>query len=147
MSNYYIDAKINTEGSARGIDRGGAEEEHDLELQKRFKTLSELHNGDKPILILDVDNTMVYVRFFSEEMQVNDIVTYFGAESVSKNNGKVVEVRLTLSLDISHNTLIDKVGSEPQTTNCSRNIKRKTVYLSMKWRAERALDVRSAKWK
>eukprot|EP01084_Bolivina_argentea_P252080 423032_1 len=93
------------------------EEQHDIELQKRFKTFSELHNGDKAILILDVDNTMVYVRFFSEEMQIGDIVTYFASESVTKNNGKIGEVRLTLSLDISNNTLIDKLGSERMICN------------------------------
>lgn len=88
------------------------EEKHDIELQERFKRFSEIHNGDKPVLVLDVDNTMVYVRFFSEEMQIGDVVTYFASESVTKNNGKILQVRLTLSLEISNNTLIDKIGSE-----------------------------------
>ena len=88
------------------------EEEHDRFLQKRFERFAEVHNGDKPVLILDVDNTMVYARFFSEEMCIGDVVTYFSSESVHKNNGKVLEVRLTLRLEISDNVLIDKVGSE-----------------------------------
>lgn len=88
------------------------EEEHDRFLQKRFERFSEVHNGDKPVLILDVDNTMVYARFFSEEMCIGDVVTYFSSESVHKNNGKVLEVRLTLRLEVSDNVLIDKVGSE-----------------------------------
>ena len=50
------------------------EEEHDRFLQERFQRFSQLHNGEKPVLILDVDNTMVYARFFSEEMSIGDVV-------------------------------------------------------------------------
>merc|ERR1712228_607207 len=74
-------------------------EAHDIELQERFERFCSIHNGKKPVLVLDVDNTMVYVRFFSEEMQIGDIVTYFSSESVQKNNGKVTEIRLTLNLE------------------------------------------------
>eukprot|EP01083_Nonionella_stella_P174067 602352_1 len=80
--------------------------------QKRFESFANKHNGDKPLLILDVDNTLLYVRFFSEELRINDICTYFSSPSVQKNNSKVIKIRLTLSLSIQNNTIIDRIHKE-----------------------------------
>ena len=71
-----------------------------------------MHNGEKPLLILDVDNTMLFARFFSDEMRINDIVTYFGEQNVDKNNAKIVKLQMTLHLEIMNGALIDKLGAE-----------------------------------
>eukprot|EP01084_Bolivina_argentea_P127052 224775_1 len=85
---------------------------NEMVLQKRFESFTKKHNGDKPLLILDVDNTILYVRFFSEELRINDICTYFSSPSVKKNNSKVIKIRLTLSLSIQNNTIIDLMDKE-----------------------------------
>eukprot|EP01083_Nonionella_stella_P269176 910479_1 len=85
---------------------------NEMVLQKRFESFTKKHNGDKPLLILDVDNTILYVRFFSEELRINDICTYFSSPSVQKNNSKVIKIRLTLSLSIQNNTIIDRIHKE-----------------------------------
>ena len=67
------------------------EEKNDIELQNRFKSFVSKHNGNKPVLALDVDNTLIYVRFFSEEMKIDDVCTYFGVDQVEKNNSKILK--------------------------------------------------------
>ena len=80
--------------------------------QDRFDEFVETHNGDKPLLILDVDNTLLYARFFSEEMKIGDIVTYFGDEFVSRDNSKVLKLQLKLHININDCALIDRLGTE-----------------------------------
>lgn len=87
-------------------------EKHETFIQERFDKFSNIHNGEKPLLILDIDNTMLYARFFSDEMRINDIVTYFDNKYVVKNNAKVIEIQKTLNLEIIDGTLIDKIGKE-----------------------------------
>eukprot|EP01084_Bolivina_argentea_P310952 538179_1 len=84
---------------------------NDILVQQRFEKFCTTHNGNKPLLILDVDNTMLYVRFFSDEMRINDTVTYFG-DSHFRNNGKVLKLQKTLHLEIINGQLIDKLGQE-----------------------------------
>eukprot|EP01084_Bolivina_argentea_P224525 379642_1 len=49
------------------------EAKYDIAIQERFKEFTLKHNGNKPLLILDVDNTLIYVRFFAEELRINDL--------------------------------------------------------------------------
>ena len=85
---------------------------HDISAQQRFDQFTQKHNGKKPLLILDVDNTLLYSRFFSEEMRVNDVVTYFFTENVPRNNAMVVRIQKTLTLNMADTHLIDELGSE-----------------------------------
>eukprot|EP01083_Nonionella_stella_P186367 681990_1 len=96
----------------RRFHRTNAREPNDTASQRRFESLVRKHNGNKPLLILDVDHTLLYVRFFSEELQINDICTYFTSTSVQKNNSTVIKIRLTLSLIIQNNTIIDIMDKE-----------------------------------
>lgn len=88
------------------------EAEHDIFLQQRFQRFVIKHNGKKPLLVLDVDNTMLYVRFFSEEMSIGDIVTYFLNDEVERNNARVIEIEISLWLEVTDNELIDELGEE-----------------------------------
>merc|ERR1712032_16501 len=80
------------------------EEKHDIETKERFEHFITKHNGQssKQLLILDIDNTLIYVRFFSEECQIGDVCTYFHDGSPSKGNAKIIKLRLTLSLEITN---------------------------------------------
>eukprot|EP01084_Bolivina_argentea_P085841 155158_1 len=83
-----------------------------LEKEKRFKRFTEIHNGKKPLLVLDVDNTMIFARFFCDEMRIGDILTYFSSNAVPRNNAKVLQLQQTLTLTITNNEIIDVLGAE-----------------------------------
>ena len=80
--------------------------------EKKFHNLASKHDGTKPLLILDVDNTMLFVRFFSDEMKVGDTLTYFENDEVERNNARVTEIRLTMTLEVDNDELLEQLGSE-----------------------------------
>ena len=88
------------------------QQQRDIELQNRFERFTKNHNGVKPLLVMDVDNTMICARFFCDEMRVGDIVTYFSSIAVPRENAKVVQLQQTLTLIIMNNELIDVLGTE-----------------------------------
>ena len=88
------------------------EENEDLRLQNRFNNFINIHNGNKICLILDVDNTMLFVRFFSDEININDNVTYYINDDITDSNAIVTEIRVTLELEINDNILMDTIGDE-----------------------------------
>lgn len=88
------------------------QEGHDIMAQNRFDRFLGTHTGDKPLLILDVDNTMLFSRFFSDEMRIGDVVTYFEDEFVSRDNAKVLKLQLKLHVNITDSALIDALGTE-----------------------------------
>lgn len=103
----------NNPSSPQSLEKVITEQQHkEVLFQERFDKFSKIHTGEKPLLILDIDNTMLYARFFSDEMRINDIVTYFGDESVAKNNAKVLKLQKTMNLEIINGALIDKLGTE-----------------------------------
>ena len=88
-------------------------DEHDaMSKQKRFENFVRVHNGDKPLLILDVDNTLLYARFFSEEMKIDDVVTYFKDGNETEPNAKVIKLQVALTLSVIDERLVSKLGSE-----------------------------------
>ena len=88
------------------------EAKEDASNEKKFLEMSKRHNGEKPLLILDVDNTMLFVRFFSDEMKCGDTVTYFENDEVERNNAIVTQMRLTLTLEVDNDDLFEEIGSE-----------------------------------
>eukprot|EP01084_Bolivina_argentea_P072212 131164_1 len=89
-------------------------EKHENETQTIFKSLMNKWNTkpniNKPLLILDVDNTLIYVRYFSSEMEIGDLVTFFKTNSkINQNNAKVIQLKQTLTLQITNNQFI--IGS------------------------------------
>ena len=71
-------------------------------------------SSDRPLLVLDVDNTMISVRYFSDEMEIGDLVTYFEDDPQRnyEHNAKVIALRLALTLQITSNEMVDQHGSE-----------------------------------
>ena len=57
----------------------------DLRKQQRFNEFALRHTGEKPLLILDVDNTLLFVRFFSDEIRCGDTLTYFVSDDIERN--------------------------------------------------------------
>ena len=83
-----------------------------IEYEQRFQRFVTKHNGDKPLLILDVDNTMIAARFFSDEMRIGDTLTYFCSEAVPRDNATVIQLQQTLTLTIINSEIIDALGVE-----------------------------------
>eukprot|EP01083_Nonionella_stella_P010655 30298_1 len=90
------------------------EQEEAQRIQERFnRFVQNWDMNDKPLLILDVDNTLIHVRYFSDEMEIGDLVTYFQTNSINnQDNAKVIELKETLTLQITNNKLMDKFGCE-----------------------------------
>eukprot|EP01084_Bolivina_argentea_P072211 131163_1 len=90
------------------------QELNENKVQSRFDKFIKIwnYNGNKnkPLLILDVDNTLIYVRYFSSEMEIGDLVTFFKTNSkINQNNAKVIQLKQTLTLQITNNQFI--IGS------------------------------------
>ena len=78
--------------------------------QRRLGDFVRVHNGAKPLLILDVDNTLLFARYFSEEMRINDRVTYFKNEEVTKPNATVTKLHITLTLSVIDERLMSAIN-------------------------------------
>eukprot|EP01084_Bolivina_argentea_P084227 152377_1 len=83
--------------------------------QKRFTQFAEHMSDDKPLLVLDIDNTLIYVRYFSDEMEIGDMVTFFEGDNCSinnSNNARVIGLEETVILQLTNSELIDIYNSE-----------------------------------
>ena len=78
--------------------------------QHRFQQFSKVHNGKKPLLVLDVDNTLIFVRYMCEEMRIGDICTYFYRKAVPRDNAMVLQLQVTLTLAVTDRAAMDALN-------------------------------------
>ena len=87
---------------------------------KYFEPDNIIHNTDKPLLILDIDNTILFVRFFADEISVDDDIHYFDKPIDSNNSneddiaceGIVTAIWYNLRLEFRDDDIIDELGTD-----------------------------------
>ena len=97
----------------------------------------ELPDNDKPLLILDIDNTILFVRFFADEIAVDDDIHYFeeskgdddggehqedkssdndneheNLDSMEACEGIVTAIWYNLTLEFRDDDIIDELGTD-----------------------------------
>ena len=68
-------------------------------------------SSTKPLIVLDIDNTILFVRYFGDEICVDDAITYYH-NGIEETSGIVTSVWYRLSLKLSDDDLIDEFGTD-----------------------------------